>query len=356
MKVHELIDTSKRIYFEQSLYSHVINDTEISKKLLLDNRVSADRLDVKFQFVNKEDNNIKRVIEFYRNWLMYMEGPTHIYMRNNCARYLNAAVKEFDFDTFILKESEQFFLKNNHKDLSLWIDNLVSNLIAGVIGINEEEYKKLINKSKDVTTFLYNPSASVEIVEKTLEAITFTKDFLEDIYMSGKFQKNSVLHKMKKENKFSIDIIINILVDGHDPLCSAISTVLLNYFNSNLNIEENLIYSLKYYPPFTSCVRVAKDKIELENNYIINNGDYIFMVLPQEGKCPFHSKSNVSIPFGYGRHTCLGKKLTEETLKEVYKSFEKLNIRDKYALEDYNINDSFGYYSFTDISLKKVSF
>lgn len=50
MKVHELIDTSKRIYFEQSLYSHVINDTEISKKLLLDNRVSADRLDVKFQF------------------------------------------------------------------------------------------------------------------------------------------------------------------------------------------------------------------------------------------------------------------------------------------------------------------
>lgn len=353
MKIHDSIDISKDIYFEEHLSSHVINDIELAKRLLTDNRVSADRLSIKFQYVDQKNPYIQSVIDFYRNWLMYMEGESHKMLRNACLKHLNTVVKQFNFYSYIKIKCENYFIKDKRKDVSLFIEDLVSSLIAEIIGIKKDEYIKLIEKSKDIVTFLYSPSPLEEEAQKVLQSINFTKEFLEEIYYSEGFKENSILHEMKKADMFSLDIVINILVDGHDPLCSALNTVVLNYFQNDFSLYENIKYSLKYYPPFTHCVRVATAQIELPNEYVIKDGDYIFIVLPQHEKCPF--SNHEAIPFGYGGHTCLGKKMTEESLKGLINSFNDLSMKKLYNINNYNINDLFGYYSFTSVTISKSS-
>lgn len=352
MKIHELVDTSKRFYYEESLHSHIINDLSLSRKLLTDNRVSADRLSIKFQFVDQQNPSIKEVIKFYQNWLMYMEGESHKQIRNACLKYLNAVVKQYDFDNYIEKKAKLYFIENQKDSLDFFINDLVSSIMSEIIGIRQEDYVKLIEKSKDIVHFLYNPSATEEDSIRVLKAIDFAKELLKSVYNLDKYKENSILHEMKKANIFSLDIIINVLVDGHDPLCSALKTVSYNYFESEYNSEDNIKNSLKFYPPFTSCVRVATERIELSDEYTINSGDYILTVLPQQEGCPFNNHEE-AIPFGYGGHTCLGKKLAEESLKGILYSFNKLNMRHQFRVSGHNINDSFGYYSFTNISLSK---
>ncbi|WP_437369180.1 cytochrome P450 [Bacillus inaquosorum] len=197
-----------------------------------------------------------------------------------------------------------------------------------------------------------------------MASIKKTFSLIHEIIYYERFEKDKLFDFVLKSigsNQESLALIINIVVDGHEPFLSAIKTFMyffITYSSDNpslfdsLPIETFAKETLRLEAPFPYCARNAGEDIQIGGK-TIKKGDRVIFFISAGNVDPHqyidppcvHQRSHKSSPltFGAGSHYCAGAVITKKSLAVFAKSF--LNAFKKKNLSKSKVNwkDTFGF-------------
>lgn len=194
-------------------------------------------------------------------------------------------------------------------------------------------YKEIIDLSKPIVSFI---NRAENVSDKKRESIVSSLDKVSKLLdtciekNNGVDNKNIISYFL--ENGLSFDkikpLIINILIDGYDPLVASVSY----YFYLlcvdkksilELSTEELFNEIIRLEPPFQYLARLATEDVYL-GKYLIKKGERVVAFIGAVNRDPKifdlpenilrRDKKNSSLSFGAGKHRCLGANLTKRII------------------------------------------
>lgn len=148
----------------------------------------------------------------------------------------------------------------------------IINVLSHVLGIEYRDYKNIIEISKPIVMFLGNGDIGNEDErKKVLECLKETQILLMQCIQNCNNNESLIGYLLREDIAIETisPLLINVVIDGYDPLASIIS----NYFqiiSNNTKIPEDITSNelfdeiVRLEPPFQYCARVATEDLYID--------------------------------------------------------------------------------------------
>ncbi|TCJ94820.1 cytochrome P450 [Volucribacter psittacicida] len=335
---------SKEIFFDNDLNSHIILNFKTAVEFLKMPEMSSNRKKQQFSNLSTCPYSSK-VLDFYSNWLMYMDGDIHKEYRQLAVKALSFSSK--NLDNIVINSFNKYIRpyittkQNNIEFVSNVLHPFTIDILSTIFGIDRDIYNKIILSSKPIVSFITNGEiGSLNERKKVLTSLELTQNILDDCIKSCKSENSFIGYLL--DNKISIEkirpLLINILIDGYDPLISVINYyfyILAKKIHvpkdiSNVGLFDELV---RLEPSFQYCARVAKQDVYI-NNYLIKKGERVTMFISSANRDPsvfmdhkqikIRMKKDKHISFGAGKHRCLGANIAQKVVTMLISSMKEL--------------------------------
>jgi hypothetical protein len=144
-----------------------------------------------------------------------------------------------------------------------------------------------------------------------------------------------VLKKVYEDTEIPNGLIINLLIDGEDPLESLMKSICYLWAEKGFSsYMPDVMTILQNWTPFTSLSRVCLSDTCILNQ-TIHKGDGVLgiLVIPEN-----LSENRKIMAFGAGNHCCLGEGIAMRVANVLY---NYLNGKNEAYLEKFETNDFF---------------
>ncbi|WP_380184018.1 cytochrome P450 [Kalamiella sp. sgz302252] len=319
-------------FYDEELASHIFLNFDEVMLTLKEPSLSSDRKRQQFQSVSQCPFSAP-LIDFYGQWLMYMDGEAHLEARKLIAVALSKASKNVEE---IVDRCFQHCLKKvlpqsgKSQDLAAnFAVPLVTSVLAAVFGISSERYSQIIEISKPVVMFLGNGDVGdKEQRKRVIVSLQETHAVLLSC-IDECTDPESVIGHLLQKNVAITDItplLINIVIDGYDPLLAAVNVYLLKLSQGLLpsdSLKSGQVFDevVRLETPFQYCARIATEDIRL-GNYAIRKGERIMSFISAANRDPeyfplpdeilLREQKFKNISFGAGKHVCPGGNMTKK--------------------------------------------
>lgn len=332
-------------FYDEELASHIVLNFDDVMASLKAPSLSSNRKKAQFDSVRSCPFS-SPLLDFYGQWLMYMDGDAHIDARRLITVALSRAgknVEEIVDRCFRMLLPRVFHSQNQTQDLvTAFSAPFVTSVLAAVFGVSPEKYKQIIEISKPIVLFLGNGDAGNGAQRRqVVESLDITnKLLLSCIQECG--DPESVIGYLLNNNvavNAISPLLINIVIDGYDPLLAAINTYLLKLSQGLLsgnNIPGGHLFEelVRLETPFQYCARIATEDFHL-GNYSIRRGERVMSFIsaanrdpeyfPMPEKILLRDQKYKSVSFGAGRHVCPGGNMTKKIVTRLLILMETVN-------------------------------
>ncbi|RJL47372.1 cytochrome P450 [Pectobacterium carotovorum] len=345
-------------FFDPDLNSHIFLNYEEVSYLLKSSELSSNRKKNQFDQLRQCPFS-KNIVEFYDQWLMYMDGEDHKEARKLISSSLSKSTQKIEeivksaFSLYI----EDTLLTHNNLDIAKHITTpFVINILSTLLGIEHNSYNKIIDTSKPIVMFLGNGDVGNENDrKKVLKCLKETQTLLMQSILDCKNSESVIGHLLRQgiEIEAISPLLINVVIDGYDPLSSIIN----NYFyiiskktKVPTDITPNELFDeiVRLEPPFQYCARVATEDIYI-GSYEIKKNERVMSFISAANRDPVFFKSANKIrprekefkhlSFGAGKHLCSGANLSKRIAVIFFIMMNDLNRRiSLHHIEDKWIN------------------
>lgn len=337
----------KSPFFDPELNSHIVLKYGDVASMLKSSELSSNRK--KHQFDQLRQCPFSNgIVDFYDQWLMYMDGYAHSEARRLISSSLSRATKKIDetVNSAFSEHVEKVLLSGNRNlDIVESITTpFVIRVLAHVLGIQYEAYKSIIDVSKPIVMFLGNGDIGNAVERmKVLDCLTETQDLLIKCIQDCNNNESVIGYLLREEInvKDIYPLLINVIIDGFDPLSSIIN----NYFNiisNNTTLPDNITPNelfdeiIRLEPPFQYCARIATEDI-LIGNYKIRKNERVMSFISAANRDPnifefcdeikSRGKEFKHLSFGAGMHLCSGANLSKKIANNFFLKMSNLNKR-----------------------------
>ncbi|MBQ0956267.1 cytochrome P450 [Serratia symbiotica] len=287
----------KSPFFDPDLISHIVLKYEDVIYLLKSSETSSNLKKSQFDKLRKCPFS-KDIVDFYDQWLMYMDGETHKDARRLITYSLSKSTQKKIEETVNLAFSlyvEDILLKTQG-NIDIIQDITVPftvNVLSRVLGIEHEDYNNIIKISKPIVMFLGNGDIGNEDErKKVLECLKETQTLLMQCINNCNNDESVIDYLLKEDIAIEAisPLLINVVIDGYEPLASIIS----NYFQIISNkkripedIAPNELFDeiVRLEPPFQYCSRVPAEDLYL-GSYKIKKGERIMSFISSANRDP----------------------------------------------------------------------
>lgn len=336
----------KSPFFDAELNAHIILDLNDAMEILKRSGITANRK-------QQQMNSLKacpysgKISDFYSKWLMYMEGEEHTRLRKLVFSALSDSMDNIEsivFKAFIENIIPVLSSKNNNVE---FISNVVSpfiiDILSSVFGVDRSMYSKIISSSKPIVSFISSGSLGSDSIRKeVINSLLITENIIDlcikDCDLSTKSTLANLINQKVEVNDIR-PLLINILIDGYDPLISAVSQffyLISKEVTMPNDIDQIELFNeiIRLEPAFQYCARIALENIHL-NGYTINKGGRFMAFISSSNRDPenfidpnsinIRSKKNKHISFGIGKHRCIGAILSQKIMTNLIKLIKQHN-------------------------------
>lgn len=333
------INYSKKIYFDDQEHSWIVTDQQTVKEISKNELFSSNRLAIKFK-----NSNLPKVLDenlrnFYNSWMMYQDGEIHKNYRKITQNLLSQMMRQLDEKMVLEKISQALVLSDSRKeDIAQKIEDFCKDVMALLFGVPKEDYLNLLSHAKPITKIMYSNTLSDSDIQEALKAIYEVEDELSRL--SGKLTNDSLLKQAITSPEIPTGLIVNLLIDGEDPLESFMKSIGFLWASTGLtDYSTDMMKILSQWAPFTSISRVCLEDASILNENI-KAGDRVLGILSMS----FDKQVKDSKPMAFGEGIAM------RISRLFYAYLSKL---DTVYLDSFKTNDSFGYFAFTEIIIAK---
>ncbi|EJT9178535.1 cytochrome P450 [Salmonella enterica] len=352
-------------FYDDELASHIILRFEDVITTLRSTSVSSNRKKQQFDRI-KHCPFSQPLVEFYSQWLMYMDGEEHSKLRKLITIALSKATKNIENvvdQSFFVHFEKLLSCKHQVQDIvSVFSAPFVTSVLAAVFGISEIRYSQIISISKPIVMFLGSGDVGdVYSRKQVIDSLNLTHDVLLSCIHECN-SCNSVIGYLLQKNVSVADIsplLINIVIDGYDPFLSAVNAYLLNKSKNAISDPNNHMSSNQIFDeitrletPFQYCARIATEDLKL-GSYSIRQGERIMAFIASANRDPncfympeqvmFRDQKIKSFSFGAGRHICPGGNLARKSTARLIDLFSKFEEKVRLVHVEDKWMDSFGF-------------
>ncbi|WP_033849735.1 cytochrome P450 [Yersinia wautersii] len=335
----------KSPFFDPELKSHIVLKYHDVIYLLKYSEVSSNRKKSQFDKLRQCPYS-RNIVDFYDQWLMYMDGEAHKDARKLITSSLSKStqkIEEIVNSAFSVNVEDILLETHGNIDVIQKITvPFIINVLSHVLGVEYRDYKNIIEISKPIVMFLGNGDIGNEDErKKVLECLKETQILLMQCIQNCNNNESLIGYLLREDIAIETisPLLINVVIDGYDPLASIIS----NYFqiiSNNTKIPEDITSNelfdeiVRLEPPFQYCARVATEDLYIDG-YKIKKGERIMSFISSANRDPAifelsdkvmsRNKEFKHLSFGAGMHLCLGANLAKKVATKFISKMNHLN-------------------------------
>src|SRR5699024_5244833 len=322
------VDSS--LFYDESMGAFIINDEKIAKDVLKSKSFTAFRKQDQIESLSTSNENKRVMTEFYNHWLMYQkEGVHHTDMKRALQRAINQTIHHLVGSS--KKEENNIIFKENVDVIKDVSDQFVVSYLL--------EFYELIE-------YIMTGDGDSE---RIVTSIQYVRVILKDLILKEKISEDGFIRSIIHEAGFSrevLDIILNLVIDGHRPFLSSVNSLIYEKVKYNLSATQHTVKDvLKKHPPFPYIRRVCI-KRETYDDVTIEAGDHVLILIYTVND----TMKGYGLTFGHGIHYCLGVVIVTLGLERLL----KLDILNKYDIENYEWMTTFGFKELSSLHIKKT--
>lgn len=338
----------KTIYFNPyKIYEHLLQNDPTSwskekqawiitkhtdiKKVVSSEFVTTRRISIQSQFLEQDDFDAFN--RFFDSWLLYKDGIDHLRLKRQTGKIIPPA------NLSILSGIEQLArstLNSKKKQSRMDLVRDYSEIIAiksiyNLFEVPSQSQDSIYGWSKHIVHFMQGRTESKNMMEQigsTKIAIAAIQSAVENIYLKNR------IYDSKVEYHEILGILLNVIIDGYEPISNSISNAVLALLNNpeqmrilrEMNdITDDAIWELlRYDPPFQYIVRMAKSDFFINDVLIKKNERVLLMIAAANYDSDLYelpSRLNLLrrhdrvLSFGLGDHFCPGFNLAIPIIK-----------------------------------------
>lgn len=337
------IHREEKIYFDHELNAWIINDAVIAKDILKNPSFTAFRKSKQIESIHTSQYNKDVMKEFYNHWLMYQkEGIDHTNMKRSVQRALNQSIARLSKSSVdashLSLTKEQINVVN---DISV---PFLYSYLPRFYGISKMDYKNLLDIGVPLIDYIMIDNQDVDRIVKSIHN---TRKYLIDLIDEKKIERDGFISKLLEEAGQSVevvDILLNMVIDGHQPFLSSVNALIYHKLN-NRDMTFKVKDVLREYPPFPYIRRVCVT----ETNYhgvIIKEDQHVLMMIQNINT----DMNRYGLTFGHGIHYCLGVVIVTLGLERLYR---QLDVLKDYTIKDYKWSRTFSFNELTILDIEK---
>lgn len=298
--------------------------------------------------------NEKFLNNFFEQWLLYLNSPTHERIKHEAYKLINREYFEFALNNFKEKSVSIFQNLTTKKRIDIVKDygQIISmGTLCNFFKIPEEYHRQIFLWALRIIDFMqgrFDDKDVEQSAENACESIISITTVLKKIY----FENKENYKKIELSDDEIISVISNVIIDGFEPIVNSISNAIMalskypDQYNLLLRepvLEDNVIYELlRFDPPFQYVVRYAGEDIIFDDVVIRENDRILFIVASANHDLELFEngddlnlfrKIKFHMSFGFGNHFCLGKEIAVEILRIAIDTFMKYNPRPNIQVE-----------------------
>ncbi len=362
-------DTSP--FFDEGLNAHIVLRFDDCLSLLKSTVLSSNRKQQQFDEI-KTSPSAAPIINFYNKWLMYMEGDLHKEQR----KFVMDALKKsmHSIDDIIDNQFNRLIgcLREPREELDLianFSSPLTLEILSSLFGVSPVSYAKLIEISKPIVAFLGDPSLGDEasrakLVQSLHDTYQLIHLCIEACDAPDSFIGHLQLSQLDQDNL--ITLLINVLIDGYDPLLSIINAYFLKASQGVLpkqRISSDQLFDelCRLETPFQYCGRIAISDFTI-GSYAVKKGERMMLMIGAANRdSSYFDEPNLikarkirykHLSFGMGLHACPGINISRKVVVRLMYLFQMSlgNICFQYQKESWM--SSFGFRQMTSLYVK----
>lgn len=382
---YRFIQKTDSTHWNDKLNAWLVTDYETVISGLKDSHFSSNRKQNFFSHLTSEEQTeIKSLKDFFQLWLMFMDPPFHDKLKVLFTKPFSPSSIQ-QYSSFVELVSENTYKKlSNKKEIDFLSDYAIpisTRSLALVLGVEANDYNKIVHWSEQILNFLSDAKADMQKgkdVKKIYDQLT---DYLQEVIVK---KRNSIGNDMitimveyvksgqLKETEL-IAIVANLLVDGHEPISHTLSNGLialmdhpeqLKLLRNNLNlIPASIEEMMRYNPYFQYSARRATEDLTLADKKIKQDQRVMFLLGaanrdPQYFDSPeefnITRTKNRHLSFGHGSHYCLGAALARLTCQIAMKVFLSQNHEFIFKSNKIEWRNSLGYRGVIKLPIKLI--
>lgn len=331
------------IYFDHELNAWIINDAVIAKDILKNPSFTAFRKSEQIESIHTSQYNKDVMKEFYNHWLMYQkEGIDHTNMKRSVQRALNQSIARLSKSSVeasrLSLTKEQINVVN---DISV---PFLYSYLPRFYGISKSDYKKLLDLGVPLIDYIMLDNQDADEIVKSIQN---TRKYLIDLINKKKLDPNGFVSKLLKEAGQTmevIDILLNMIIDGHRPFLSSVNALIyhtLNHKDMTFKVKD----VLREYPPFPYIRRECVNNTKY-HDVTIKEDQHVLLMIQNMNR----DMNRYGLTFGHGIHYCLGVVIVTLGLERLYK---QLDVMKDYTIKEYKWSRTFSFNELTILDIEK---
>ena len=337
------VDSS--LFYDESMGAFIINDEKIAKDVLKSKSFTAFRKQDQIESLSTSNENKRVMTEFYNHWLMYQkEGVHHTEMKRALQRAINQTIRHLVGSS--KKAENDIIFKENVDVIKDVSEPFVVSYLSQFYGLNEADYHLLLKEGDALIEYIMTGDGDGERIVTSIQSV---REILKDLILKEKISEDGFIRSIIHEAGFSrevLDIILNLVIDGHRPFLSSVNSLIYEKVKYNLSATQHTVKDvLKKHPPFPYIRRVCVKK-ETYDDMTIEVGDHVLILIYTVND----TMKGYGLTFGHGIHYCLGVVIVTLGLERLL----KLDILNKYDIENYEWMTTFGFKELSSLHIKKT--
>lgn len=358
---------SKSPFYDQELNAFILLNFSEIESFLKSSKALSNRKKTQFDAIGGCPYSAP-LVDFYSQWLMYMDGEEHQRLR----KIVNSSliVKNEQIASLVEKEFNklgiaELLCSSEEIDFCSSISApAISAILSQLIGISPEDYSAILQKTLPIVAFLGNGDVGDPRQRSTIvRCIHEANGLIGEILHKNAFSPDSVLAALSyecSELRDLIPLILNIVIDGYEPLLSSVNNLL--YFVSTSTeqlmsdpewtLQTLIAESLRLENPFQYCARILNENIELDGT-VIEKGSRVMCFISAANRDPvvfdepelFKKRHNSTkqLAYGAGKHYCPGSRIANKVLEHFYRCLSQGLGEQQILMKSVRWNKGFGY-------------
>jgi cytochrome P450 len=344
---HELRETSP-IHWSEPIQSWVVTSYNAVMDAVKHPSVVASRGDTYFGMLSPDEHaELKPLQDFFDRWLLFSDAPYHTRIRKLAGPAFNPksvdALKEhIEENAASLLDDIQARGEDEVDIVSEYTSPLSISAISKTLGINVNDYDKVMRWTNDIIGFMGTGRPNIEHGRAAMESLSELREFLDVVFEDKRENpQNDLITALLQATDDGealnpdelIATVANILVDGHEPSSMAMTNGIISFCRNPaqfalLQANPSLARSateevLRYDPPFTYLGRRTIQPVALGGIEIPQDQRVILMLgganrdpqqFPDPDAFNITRQPNRHLTFGHGSHHCIGSLLARATV------------------------------------------
>lgn len=342
-------------------FGWMILDYELATAVLKDTRFSANRLPAFFKNLTPEERQeASRLNWWFEQWALFQDAPVHTANRSVLTKAFTPGFIE-SLRPRIQQLADKLVDKMDQSDRFDFIESFACPfpviVIAELLGVRSEDYKKLKQLSDELAQFLVNPLRNIDTVRKTTKAIEALNAYLKPFVAERrKNPKNDLISHLVQASDNGLNLSDEqiysacglMLFAGHETTTNLLANGLLAilqrpYAFSQLASHPELAASaVEEFMRFDGAVqmiaRMNHAPIHIDGQFFEPGLVSVMLGAANRDPLRFHNPDklildrgdNKHLGFGVGHHFCLGAKLArlegEIAFKTLLARFPKMRL------------------------------